>query len=83
MPWEDVRRDRLVPSDRTSVCAFKGTASYWSYEGSGSRHRNIAWTYRDPRHDVLPVAGMLAFFGERVDRVVDGEPQERPVTPWS
>ncbi|MGH1562968.1 DUF427 domain-containing protein [Mumia sp. DW29H23] len=83
LPWDDVRRDLLVPTDKTSVCAYKGTASYWSYEADGAKHRNIAWSYPDPRHDAVPVKGMVAFFDERVDRVVDGVPQERPVTPWS
>jgi hypothetical protein len=29
------------------------------------------------------VTGRIAFFNERVDIFVDGERQERPITPWS
>ena len=32
---------------------------------------------------MAPVAGRIAFYDERVDLEVDGEPQERPVTPFS
>lgn len=83
LPRDDVRRDLFVPSATTSVCAYKGTASYWSYEAGSTTHRDIAWSYPRPRHDAVPVSRMVAFFDERVDLVVDGVPQERPVTPWS
>jgi hypothetical protein len=32
---------------------------------------------------VAPIKGHIAFYNERVDLEVDGEPQERPVTPFS
>lgn len=83
LPSEDVRLDLLAPSDTTSVCAYKGTAQYWSYEVPGKVGQDVAWSYPAPRHDAVPVAGMVAFFDERVDRRIDGVPQERPVTPWS
>ena len=31
----------------------------------------------------LPVRDLVAFYNERVDIEVDGEPQERPRTQWS
>jgi hypothetical protein len=39
--------------------------------------------YGDPLHDGLPVKDLIAFYNERVDIEVDGEPQERPRTEWS
>jgi len=44
---------------------------------------DIAWTYQAPRHDAARVGGLMAFFDERVDVVVDGERRERPLTPWT
>ena len=44
---------------------------------------NIAWTYREPLRDALPIAGLVAFFNERVEIEVDGERQPCPPTPWS
>jgi hypothetical protein len=29
------------------------------------------------------IKGLLCFFNEKVDLELDGEPQERPDTPWS
>jgi hypothetical protein len=31
----------------------------------------------------VPVAGLVAFFTERLDLTLDGRPQPRPRTPWS
>jgi hypothetical protein len=46
-------------------------------------HENVAWTYREPRHDAAAVAGYVAFFNEHTDIDVDGERQTSPRTPWS
>ncbi|MEA2199382.1 MAG: hypothetical protein QOJ25_3433 [Solirubrobacteraceae bacterium] len=79
LPREDVRTDVLVPSAKTTVCAYKGQASYWSLEGDD----DIVWSYPEPMREAREITGRLAFFNERVDLVVDGAPLPRPVTPWS
>jgi uncharacterized protein (DUF427 family) len=38
---------------------------------------------REPLTDASRVGGLIAFFNERVDAVIDGERRERPITPWS
>jgi uncharacterized protein (DUF427 family) len=43
----------------------------------------VAWTYEEPLHDGQPVKGLVAFYDERVDIEIDGEPQGRPQTQWS
>lgn len=48
LPREDVRTDLLVPSQRRSICAYKGRASYFSVEDSGAGGEDIAWTYEEP-----------------------------------
>jgi uncharacterized protein (DUF427 family) len=78
-PQEDVRMELLQVSDGRTTCAYKGHASYWSVGDED----DVVWTYREPLHDALPVKDMLAFFNERVDIEVDGEPEERPRTQWS
>jgi uncharacterized protein (DUF427 family) len=78
-PREDVRLDRLVPSDTRTGCAYKGFASYWSV----AQEDDLVWSYPDPQPEVDRIRDHLAFFNERVDIEVDGEPQERPVTQWS
>jgi uncharacterized protein (DUF427 family) len=75
--------DLLTPSKSTSVCAYKGRASYWSAEVGGETLPDIAWSYEEPLLDAVPVRDHLAFFDERVDVTLGGEPLPRPVTPWS
>ncbi|MDQ4098604.1 MAG: DUF427 domain-containing protein, partial [Actinomycetota bacterium] len=83
LPLDDVRQDLLVPSDTVTRCPYKGTASYWSVRAGDGVVRDVAWTYRDPIPECPRIRGLVAFFNERVDLVVDGERQERPRTPWS
>jgi uncharacterized protein (DUF427 family) len=82
-PPEDVRQELLEPSDTITMCPYKGTASYWSVRAGGELHRDIAWRYPEPIPECPRIAGLIAFFNERVDLVVDGVQEERPLTPWS
>ena len=82
LPREDIRAE-LHPSTTQTYCAYKGRASYWSPLIGGAVVDDLAWTYEAPLHDADDVGGLVAFFDEQVDLVLDGVPQERPVTPWS
>ncbi len=73
LPAADVRAD-LRPSERRTHCAYKGEASYWSLDGRA----DIAWTYRNPLPEATRLAGLVAFFDDLVDVVVDGERRARP-----
>ena len=83
LPPDDVRTDRLEPSDTVTRCAYKGTARHWSARVDGVRVADVAWRYDDVRAEGAPVRGLIAFYDERVDVDVDGVRQERPSTPWS
>lgn len=75
LPPEDVVAE-LRPSDRRTICAYKGHASYWSLDAG----ENLAWTYEDPLPEAAPVSGLVAFFDELVDVSLAGERRERPRT---
>ena len=79
LPPQDVRMDLLSASETSTVCAYKGQASYWSLEAED----DVAWSYPQPLREAAEVTDRLAFFNERIDIVVDGTPLERPETPWS
>ncbi len=83
IPRDDVRMDLLTPTETTSQCAYKGTASYWTATVGDEALQDIAWSYEDPLLDALPVKGLIAFLDERLDVTLDGERLPRPVTPWS
>jgi uncharacterized protein (DUF427 family) len=44
---------------------------------------DVVWSYPSPIPENPRIAGLMCFFNEKVDLVVDGERVERPVTPWS
>ena len=83
LPVDDVEWELLEPSDTVTRCPYKGTARYWSVRAGGELQRDVAWSYPDPIPECPRIAGLVCFFNEKVDLVVDGEPQPRPRTPWS
>ena len=69
----------LTESDTVTRCPYKGTARYYSADGEG----DLIWCYERPFAEVGRIAGLLAFWNERVDLELDGVAQERPESPWS
>jgi uncharacterized protein (DUF427 family) len=83
LPKTDVRMDLLTPSDRTTGCAHKGFARYWSFgRGEQQQHADIAWSYSSPFAEALKIAGLVCFYAERLDIRVDGVALPRPETPF-
>ncbi|MFF3849077.1 DUF427 domain-containing protein [Streptomyces sp. NPDC002328] len=73
---------RLRASDTVTRCPYKGTTSgYWSFESDVLTHEDIAWAYDFPTPAVGSVAGLIAFYNERVDLRVDGTLLPRPAEP--
>lgn len=83
LPSNDVRTELLDPTATESWCAYKGRASYWSAQVGDQRHADLVWSYLDPAPGVTEIAGLLAFFNERVDIILDGETLRRPHTEWA
>lgn len=83
IPKLDVRLDLLDETDTVTMCPYKGTARYWSVRAGGTLHPDLAWSYDAPFRESAPIAGLVAFFDERVDVFVDGEQQDRPKTVFS
>jgi uncharacterized protein (DUF427 family) len=77
LPREDIRV-ALTPTAKRTQCAYKGEASYWSFEANGERVDDLAWTYEEPLPDCAALAGLVAFFDDLVDVTVDGERRARP-----
>ncbi|MBV8431589.1 MAG: DUF427 domain-containing protein [Solirubrobacterales bacterium] len=75
LPVSDVVAE-LQPSDKTTVCPYKGFASYYSVDLPGGE--DLVWYYPDPLAEAAPIAGLVCFYNERVDLELDGELQERP-----
>jgi uncharacterized protein (DUF427 family) len=76
-----VHFEHLEPSDTVTPCPYKGrTSEYWSVRIGDQLYPDLAWAYDFPTAALLPIAGLVAFYNEKVDVVLDGEPQPRPTT---
>lgn len=72
---------RLEPSTTVTACPYKGvTSRYWSVVTPAGRYDDLAWCYDHPAPAVARIAGLVAFYDERVDVVVDGVARPRPRT---
>jgi uncharacterized protein (DUF427 family) len=77
----DVDFTKLVPSETETSCPYKGTTGgYWSALVDGRTHPDVAWTYNFPTREVLPIAGLVAFYNEKLDIFLDDVRLERPET---
>jgi uncharacterized protein (DUF427 family) len=63
-----VKDGALTPTDTTSVCPWKGTASYYSVQVGGETNTDAAWTYPEPKDAASEIADHVAFWkGVEVD----------------
>jgi uncharacterized protein (DUF427 family) len=80
----EVHFDHLVATDTVTSCPYKGTTSgYWSVRARDIVYPDLAWAYDFPAREVLPIAGMIAFYNETVDVFVDEACLPRPTTHFS
>ena len=83
IPRLEVRMDLLEATDTVTHCPYKGTASYWSLQVGDKVYKDFVWSYPTPIPEIPKIENLLCFYNEKVDIHVDGEKQERPVSPFS
>ncbi len=54
---------------------------YWSFDSELATHEDIAWAYDFPTVHADRIAGMVAFYNEYVDLIVDGTSLPRSSPP--
>ncbi len=80
----EVNFEHLLPTATVTACPYKGkTTGYWSVRTGETVHPDLAWAYDFPTRQLAPIAGMIAFYNEKVDVIIDGRPLERPDTHFS
>jgi uncharacterized protein (DUF427 family) len=80
----EVNFAHLTPTGTVTGCPYKGsTSGYWTAQVNGKTYTDIAWSYDFPTQALQPVAGLVAFYNEKVDIVLDGQRLVRPVTHFS
>jgi len=68
-PLSAVTQEYLRPSSHTSICPWKGTASYYDLVVDGQTNANAAWYYPQPKDAAKQIAGHVAFWrGVSVER---------------
>ncbi len=67
-----VRWEHLEATDTRTRCPYKGiTSNYWSARVGGTVHPDVAWAYDFTTREALPIAGLVCFYDERVDVIVE------------
>ena len=61
-PFAAVNPNYLKPSDKTTVCSWKGTANYYSIVVDGAENADAAWYYAQPKKAAEAIAGRVAFW---------------------
>lgn len=61
-PHDSVRWEHFEDSSTTTVCPWKGTASYYDVVVDGDRNADAAWTYPDPKPAADEIRGYVAFW---------------------
>jgi uncharacterized protein (DUF427 family) len=79
LPPEDVRLDLLVPSAHSTLCEWKGAATYRSIVTPEARTiPNAAWAYEDPSPGYEAIRDHLAFYAWAVDEAWVGDERATP-----
>ena len=69
IPRADADMTLLKSTSHTSHCPHKGDASYFSIEVDGRKSENAVWSYLEPFPAMAGIAGYLAFYPKRVDKI--------------
>ena len=76
IPPQDVKlAEYFIPTQRTTFCEWKGTASYFTITVGDRSVANAAWYYHHPTHPYEAITNYIAFYPRKMDACyVDGEP---------
>jgi uncharacterized protein (DUF427 family) len=61
-PPEAVRREFFAPSQTTTVCSWKGVASYYTVNVEGADNADAAWYYPEPKDEATQIRDYVAFW---------------------
>jgi uncharacterized protein (DUF427 family) len=83
LPKPHVRMDLLELEERVTQCPYKGEAQSFAVRTAERLHESLAWCYPTPLPESQKIAGLIAFYDEKVDIYVGGQEQLRPSTKFS
>lgn len=78
LPIADVLPGALVPAVGSSVCEWKGVASYYDVHGGGVVVPRAAWTYPEPTSAFEVLRDTVAMYAAPMDSCWVGDQQVQP-----
>ena len=72
-PPADVRTEFLTRMVHTTLCEWKGLATYWTADVRGRRQEAIAWSHERPDEGYERIAGHFAFYAGLADACFIGD----------
>ena len=61
-PPDSVNQEYFNDSKTTSICPWKGEATYYTLEVDGAKNEDAAWYYRTPKEAAAEIKGYVAFW---------------------
>ncbi len=61
-PKSSIACEYFTDSTKTSVCSWKGTASYYTLEVNGQQNVDAAWYYPTPKDAAKEITDRIAFW---------------------
>ena len=61
-PPDSVSKEHLKPSSKTTVCPWKGTASYYTVVVGDDENPDSAWYYPAPKEAAAQIKDRIAFW---------------------
>jgi uncharacterized protein (DUF427 family) len=71
LPVDDVEAGALTRTETSTICPYKGSASYWDLDAAGRHFADAVWCYEDPRPEAAPLAGLVSFLADGIEVDVD------------
>ncbi len=72
LPPEDVNWEMLKPAQGSSMCEWKGLASYW-HLSSNPAPGVVGWSYPTPTSEFERIRGFISFYPALLECYVSGE----------
>jgi len=66
-PPSSIEDSIFTKTDTTTVCPWKGTASYYTIDVDGTKLVDAAWYYPDPKEKAQNIKDYVAFYKGKVD----------------
>ncbi len=63
-PPESIKEEYFKPTEKQSMCQWKGLADYYSLEIDGEEIENVSWVYHNPKKEAENIKNYFAFYGD-------------------